>query len=51
LYSEYPSKEVVEGFGDFKIEVICNVKYTDDLILLAKEEKVLQIVTERLIES
>jgi len=28
-----------EGFGDFKIEVICSVKYTDDLVLLAKEEK------------
>jgi hypothetical protein len=31
--------EVVEGFGDFKIEVLCTVKYTDDIVLLAKEEK------------
>ena len=39
LYSEYLSKEVVEGVGDLKIEVICSVKYTDGLVLLAKEEK------------
>jgi hypothetical protein len=30
---------VVKGFGDFKIEVICTVKYTDDLVLQIKEEK------------
>jgi hypothetical protein len=37
--SEYPTKEAVEGFGDFKIggQVIHTVKYVDDLVLLAKE--------------
>jgi hypothetical protein len=34
----------LEGFGDFKIsgQIIHTVKYADDLVLLAKEEKVLQ---------
>jgi hypothetical protein len=31
--------EVVDGFGDFKIEVICTLKYTDDFVLMAKKEK------------
>jgi hypothetical protein len=31
-------------------QVICTVKYADDLVLLAKEEAVLQGVTERLME-
>jgi hypothetical protein len=37
-------KEALEGFGDFKMggQIIHNVKYADDLVLLAKEEKVLQ---------
>jgi hypothetical protein len=52
LYSEYLTKEALEGFGDFKIEgqVICTVKYADDLVLLAREEKVLQGMVDRLIE-
>jgi len=52
LYSECPTKEAVpEGFGNFKVgQVICTVKYTDDLVLLGKEEAVLQGVIERLIE-
>jgi hypothetical protein len=39
LYSEYLIKEALEGFGDFKIgvQVICNVKYADDLVILAEE--------------
>jgi hypothetical protein len=42
LYSEYFTKKALEGFGDFKIgQVILTVKYADDLVLLAKEEKVL----------
>jgi len=43
LYSEYLTKEALEGLGDFKIggQIIHTVKYTDDLVLLAKEEKVL----------
>jgi hypothetical protein len=48
LYSEYLTKEALEGFGDFKIagQVIRTVKYADDLVLLAREETVLQGMTE-----
>ena len=44
LYSEYLTKEAFEGLGDFKIggKIIHTVKYADDLVLLAKEENVLQ---------
>ena len=37
---------------DFKIgrQIIHNVKYADDLMLLAKEEKVLQDMIDKLIE-
>jgi hypothetical protein len=44
------TKEGLEVFGDFKIggQVICTVKYADDLVLLAKEEKVLQCMVDRL---
>jgi len=44
LYSEYLTKEALEGFGDFKIEgqVIYTVQYTDDTELMATEEAVLQ---------
>jgi hypothetical protein len=43
----------LEGFGDFKRggQIIHTVKYADDLVLLAKEEKVLQDMTDKLIES
>jgi hypothetical protein len=39
--SECLTNEVLEGFGDFKIggKIIHTVKYADDLVLLAKEEK------------
>jgi hypothetical protein len=39
-------------FGDFKIggQIIHTVKYADDLVLLAKEEKVLLNMTDKLIE-
>ena len=52
LYSEHLTKEAFEGLGDLKIggQVIQNVKYTDDLVLLAKEEKVLQDMIDKLIE-
>jgi hypothetical protein len=45
-------KEALEGFGDFKIggQIIHTVKYADDLVLLAKEEKVLQDIIEELTE-
>ena len=44
--------EVLEGFGDFKIggQIIHTVKYADDLVLLAKEEKVLQDMIDKLTE-
>jgi predicted nucleotidyltransferase len=52
LYSEYLTKEAVEGLGDFKIggEIIHTVKYADDLVLLAKEEKALQNMIDKLSE-
>jgi hypothetical protein len=52
LYSEYLTKEALEGCGDFKIggQVIRTVKYAADLVLLAREEKVLQGMVDRLSE-
>jgi hypothetical protein len=52
LYSEYLTKEALEGLGDFKIggQIIHTVKYADDLVILAKEEKVLQDMINKLIE-
>ena len=43
LYSECLTKEALEGFGDFEVggQIINTLKYADDLVLLAKEEKVL----------
>jgi hypothetical protein len=41
----------LEGLGDFKIsgQIIHATKYADDLVLLAKEEKVLQDRIDKLI--
>ena len=52
LYSEYLTKEALEGFWGFKIggNVIHTVKYAEDLVLLAKEEKVPQDMIDKLIE-
>jgi hypothetical protein len=52
LYGDYLTKEALEGFGVFKIggQVIRSVKYAEDLVLLAKEETVLQGMIDRLIE-
>jgi hypothetical protein len=52
LYSQWLTKEALEGFGDFKIggQIIHTVKYADDLVLLAKEEKMLQDMIDKLIE-
>jgi len=52
LYSEYLTKEALEVLGDFKIggQIIHTVKYADDLVLLAKEQKVLQDMIDKLIE-
>jgi len=52
LYSEYLTKGALEGLRDFKIggQIIHTAEYADDLVLLAKEEKVLQDVIDKLIE-
>ena len=52
MYREYLTKEALEGLGDFKIggQIIHTAEYADDLVLLAKEEKVLQDVIDKLIE-
>ena len=52
MYSECHTKGALERFGDFKIggKIIHTVKYADDLVLLAKEEKVLQDTIDKLIE-
>ena len=52
LYSECLTKETPEEFVDFKTggQIIHTVKYADDLVLLAKEEKVLQDMIDKLIE-
>jgi len=41
-----------EGFGDFEIggQVMCTVTYADDLVLLADEETVIQVMIDRIIE-
>jgi hypothetical protein len=52
LYSEYVTQEALEGLGDFKVggQIVRTVKYSDDLVLLAKEEIVLQGMIDKLIE-
>jgi hypothetical protein len=52
MYSECLTKKALGGFGDFKIEgqIIHTVKYADDLVLLAKKEKVLQDMIDKLTE-
>jgi hypothetical protein len=52
LYSECLTKEALEGSGDFKIggQIINTVKYADDVVLLAKEETVLQDTIDKLTE-
>jgi len=52
LYSKRFTKKAPEGFGDFKIggQINHTVKYADDLVLLAKEEKVLQDMIDKLTE-
>jgi len=52
LYSKYLTKGALESFGDFKIgeQAAGSVKYAEKLVLLAREEGVLQDITERLTE-
>jgi hypothetical protein len=51
LIQRVPNKEALEWFGHFNIggQVIRTVKYADDLVLLAREENVLQGMVDRLI--
>ena len=53
LYSECLAKEALDGLGDFNIggQIIQTVKYADDLVLMAKEETVLQGMIDKLIET
>ena len=52
MYSECFTKEALDGLGDFSIggQIIQTVKYTADLVLMAKEETVLQGIIDKLIE-
>ena len=52
LYSEYLAKEALDGLGDFQHRRAnySTVKYADDLVLIAKEETVLQGTIDKLIE-
>jgi len=50
LYSECLTKEALDVLGDFNIgeQIIQTVKYVDDLVLMAKEETVLQGMIDKL---
>jgi len=52
LFSESLTKEALGELGDFNIggQTIQTVKYADDLVLMAKEETVLQGMIDKLIE-
>ena len=52
MYSEWLTKEALDGLGDFNIggQIIQTVKYADDLAIMSKEETVLQNVTDKLIK-
>ena len=52
LYSECLTKEALDGLGDFNIggQIIQTVKHADDLVLMAKEETVLQGMIDKLTE-
>jgi hypothetical protein len=50
VYNKYLAKEALEGF-EVGGQVIRTEKYADDLVLLAKEEMVLQGLIDRLIKT
>ena len=52
LYSECLTKKALDGLGDFNIggQIIQTVKHVDDLVLMAKEETVLQGMIDKLHE-
>ena len=49
LYSEWLTKEALDGLGDFNIggQIIQTVKYADDLALISKDETVLQNMIDK----
>ena len=49
---QYLAREALEGFGGFKKggQVIYTMKYTDDLLKMAKQQTVLQGMSDRPIE-
>ena len=53
LYRECLTKEALDGLGDFNIggQIIQTVKYADALVLMAKEEAVLQGMIDKLTET
>ena len=53
LYSECLTKDALDVLGDFNIagQIIQTVKYADNLLLMVKEEKVLQGIIDELIET
>ena len=53
MNSKCLTKEALDGLGDFNIggQIIQTVKYIDDLVLMAKEEMVLQGMIDKLTES
>jgi len=52
IFNCHLTSEALKGFGNFKIrgQATCIVKYADELVLLAKEETLLQAMTDRLIK-
>jgi hypothetical protein len=52
LYSEYVKQEALERLGDFKVggQIIRTMRYADDLVLLGKEETILQRIIDNLLE-
>jgi predicted nucleotidyltransferase len=52
IYSEYFTQKALESLGDFKVggQIISMVRYADDLVLLAKEETILQSMFDELDE-
>jgi len=51
VYSEYLTKKAPEWFEDFRIgEAICTVKYADGLVIMAKDETMLQGMIAKLSE-
>jgi hypothetical protein len=52
VQGEFLTEEALEGFGDFKIggQITETVKHATELVLLAKEEKVVQDMIDKLTE-